>query len=130
MRWIDLWTVGIVDLGLSEARFWDLTPREFRALADRRLELERAEDLRFGELATLVASLGGAKKSNGLPFGPADFFPSLAVPRFFDPTVQVADRPDNLVDLPKRPGQNAVEDGWDRWVEMCRMADQHRARAR
>jgi hypothetical protein len=54
-----------------------LTPRVYRALADRVLERERRADARFGVVASTAANLMGGKRGGG-QFTPADFFPSLA----------------------------------------------------
>lgn len=72
--------IGRVDLGLSEWGFWALTPREFRALADRFDEGQRRTDGRFGLLAELVAGALGWKSADGGPMTAADYFPSLRAP--------------------------------------------------
>jgi hypothetical protein len=74
---MNAWAVGRVDLGLSEPEFWSLVPREYRALVDRHTEQLKLEDLRFGQLASLVANVAGSKKPDGTRFVPYDFFPSL-----------------------------------------------------
>lgn len=66
-----------MELGLSWAEFWSLTPRIYRALSDRVLDRERRSDHRFGVVAATAANLMGGKKGGG-QFQPADFFPSLA----------------------------------------------------
>lgn len=57
--------------------FWALTPKEFRALADRVADREKRSDARFGLVASVAANLMGGKRGGG-SFTPADFFPSLA----------------------------------------------------
>jgi hypothetical protein len=44
--WYGLWSIGRVDLGLSEAEFWGLAPIQWDALS-RRLEA-RSEEMRYG----------------------------------------------------------------------------------
>jgi hypothetical protein len=110
-----LWSVGVYDLGLTTERFWALTPREYRALADRQLEAQKADDWRFGQLATLVAGVAGSKRSNGTPFEPWDFFPSLRPSLLLE-----ARRAVTPVALPPRPGDDAIVAGWDAWAQMCR----------
>lgn len=46
MTWETLWAYGRYDLGLSEAEFWSLTPREFSLLADRDVLHVRWHDMR------------------------------------------------------------------------------------
>ena len=67
------------------AEFWSLTPRVYRALADRVLEREKRTDARFGTVAAVAANLMGGKRGGG-QFTPADFFPSLAASASSAPT--------------------------------------------
>jgi hypothetical protein len=110
-----LWSVGVYDLGLTSEAFWALSPREYRALCDRQLEAQRAEDWRFGQLAALVAGVADRKKQDGTPFEPWDFFPSVGSSRLVAARNSVTP-----VKLPPRPGDDAVTAGWDAWVQMCR----------
>jgi hypothetical protein len=114
--------VGRYDLRLAEAAFWALTPREYRALADRHAEYGRTEDRRIGELAALVASVAGSKKPNGQPWLPEDIFPSLKTGTA--PTTRPA--------APVRAGgdddkhYDVVSGGWVAWAEQARQAAERR----
>lgn len=69
--------MGRIDLGLSESEFWDLTPRQFRALLDRQREIreriEQRADLRAGVIASVIANSAGGKRGGG-SFKATDFF--------------------------------------------------------
>lgn len=54
-----------------------MTPRIYRACADRVLDRERRQDQRFGVVAAVAANLMGGKRGGG-QFQPVDFFPSLS----------------------------------------------------
>ncbi|HEY0839625.1 MAG TPA: hypothetical protein VGD74_05520, partial [Vulgatibacter sp.] len=62
-------------LGLTEARFWRLSPRQLDALLDRHRESQLREERRLGTaLSWLLAP--HVKR----PLEPADFFPRLKEP--------------------------------------------------
>jgi hypothetical protein len=113
-----LWSVGVYDLKLTSRGFWALTPREYRALVDRQLEAERAQDWRFGQLATLVAGVAGSKHTDETPFQPWDFFPSLRPTQLVE-----ARRAVTPANLPPRPGDDTIVAGWDAWARMCRQVN-------
>lgn len=75
--WLTLWTIGTVDLGLSDREFWDLTPREFGAKLDRRRQLDEIEtengDLRTGIVASVVFNMLRSEKEPAR--APKDFMP-------------------------------------------------------
>lgn len=66
-----LWAFGRYDLGLTDADFWALTPRQYAELMERRREDLHRQDLRIGVLCALVANLLGGDKSK--VFEPEDF---------------------------------------------------------
>jgi hypothetical protein len=68
-----------VDLGLSDAEAWALTPRLLFRLLERRGELERLNtiraDRRAGEVTALIANVHRDTKKQRDPFSWLDFFP-------------------------------------------------------
>ncbi len=94
-----------IDLGLSENEFWELTPRQYRALLDRQREnrdwAEQRADMRAGVIAAaMFNSQGGIK---GKAVRPDTFFR-------FDP-IGKADAPART----QKQNQAAVEAGWIAW---------------
>lgn len=79
-----------MELGLSRAEFWRLTPREFRAFTDRLDEREQRADHRFGVLAALAANMMRDGEKQPRPYEPADFFGGLARRRATDEEVAAA----------------------------------------
>jgi hypothetical protein len=69
-----MWSTAQIELGLSAAEFWQLTPRQFAALLARKREQLEYHELLMGVLAATIAnySFGAPKK----PRIPADFMPS------------------------------------------------------
>ena len=61
--------MAIIDLGLSADQFWSLTPAQFEALTLAKRSSSRKEDLRFGLICSVIASVVGNK------IDPIDFFP-------------------------------------------------------
>lgn len=61
-----------VDLGLTEAEFWALTPAKFFSLAERVSARETMQDFRAGALVWVVRKIAGDKQARI-----EDFFPSL-----------------------------------------------------
>lgn len=108
--------MGRADLGLSEAEFWALSPRTYRALLDRQRErTRRAEDaanIRAGVIAAAVLNSAGGKK-NGGSFTAKDFFR-------FDQQMASRPRPSNEPLPPAE--QTAVEAGWLAWASAATAA--------
>jgi hypothetical protein len=74
------WAVGVYDLGLTTARFLDLTYAQLLALADRRqAEFER-EEMHFAVLALRIVQALGAKRHSGENLTLEDFMPRSAQP--------------------------------------------------
>ena len=59
-------------MSLSENEFWELTPREFDALAKRYKQCEENEDYRTGVIASTIATFLSNRKK---PYTPQDFMP-------------------------------------------------------
>lgn len=68
---------GVVDLGLSRAEFWELTPRRFGAMMDRFIDREIRHERRTGMLAALYANAHRDEKERPDPFAIEDFAPAL-----------------------------------------------------
>jgi hypothetical protein len=105
-----MYSVGRVDLGLSEPEFWALSPRTYRAMLDRkRAHEDRAEtsaNLRAGVIASAVLNSVGGKK-NGGQFTARDFF-------HFEPT------PTSGGTTPSADQQKLIEGSWLQWAERAR----------
>lgn len=73
-----------MDLGLTDAESWGLSPRLLFQLLGRHAELERArqtrEDYRSGTLAALYANAHRDTKAKPEPFRWDDFFPQHRPP--------------------------------------------------
>jgi hypothetical protein len=67
-----MWAVGVVDLGLSPAVFWDLTPYEFHLLERRFIAQERRLDERAALIARYVANYAGRMLPDGKQISNAD----------------------------------------------------------
>lgn len=71
-----MWATGVYDLGLTDAQFWALTPRQYDLLANRFLDAEERASQRFGLLATLYANAHRDREKHPHPFELQDFAPS------------------------------------------------------
>lgn len=69
--WLEAWAIARHDLKLSDDEWFDMTPRQFRALQDARLEQLQREELLVGILAATFEnfSMCAPKK----PVSPEDF---------------------------------------------------------
>jgi hypothetical protein len=72
-----MWAIGVLDFGLSDDEFWGLDLDLFRRLAERKADIERRMDLRFGEVAATVANANRDPKKKKKPFRGDDFFPDV-----------------------------------------------------
>lgn len=78
LTWLRLWSVGVIDLGLTPEGFWAQTPVEFDALVKRNnLKLER-RDFGFGVVAATIANVNRDPKVRPQPFTAADFMPTAS----------------------------------------------------
>ena len=111
--------MAIYDLHLTEGQFWRLSPREYKALVDRKIEAGKQDDARMGHLLTMIAPFLGVKKSNGLAMTMGDFFPSLA------PHVGQSPSTADLRLVP-RPDEDAFTKGWDSWAKISRAVAKHK----
>ena len=68
-----LWTLAVVDLGISSDEFWRLTPREFFALINRKEQRDRLENYRAGLGAAAVFNVNRSKRTSKV-WSPFDFF--------------------------------------------------------
>ena len=68
------------DLGLTDAEFRALTPREFDALTQRLVLSQRREDFRAGLVAASIYNAMSGGKKGRRPFQPWDFFPATKPP--------------------------------------------------
>lgn len=71
-----MWAQAVRLFRLSPREAWNLGLDEFRALVEAHKEAERQEDYRAGVVAALFANAN--REKGAAPFGPEDFFPSLA----------------------------------------------------
>ena len=69
-----------LDLGLTDAEFRHLTPREFDALTQRHVLAQRREDFRAGLVAASIYNAMSGGKKGRRPFQPWDFFPATKPP--------------------------------------------------
>lgn len=60
----------MIEFGLTEERFWRLTPAFFAALINQKRQFTKREDYRTGVLTMVVRAVAGGKNA-----GPFDFFP-------------------------------------------------------
>jgi hypothetical protein len=65
--------MGVIDLGLTVAEFWAMTPRHVLSLSKRWREAEARKDRRTGLIGFYLYNAMGAKKESGASFTPADF---------------------------------------------------------
>lgn len=63
------------DFGLTDDRFWDLTPAQFNALSDRFDSANRRQDFRFANLISVLANIHRDEKRKPEPFTALDFMP-------------------------------------------------------
>ena len=68
---------GVVDIGLSRAEFWELTPRQFQGFFDRYQDREVRHERRTGLLAALYANAHRDTDERPEPFTVDDFAPAL-----------------------------------------------------
>jgi hypothetical protein len=68
---------GVVDLGLSSAEFWELTPRRFGTMMDRFFDREIRHERQTGLLAALYANAHRDEEKRSEPFTIEDFAPAL-----------------------------------------------------
>lgn len=68
--------MGRIDLGLTDAEFWQLTFHLFFTLYERYSEGERRADIRAGVICAVLGNIHRNKKSRKT-FEPGDFFPHL-----------------------------------------------------
>ena len=61
-----MWAAGVVDLGLTSAVFWDLTPHEFDLLFDRHLDREDRANRRAALIAVHIANYAGKMRAKPL----------------------------------------------------------------
>lgn len=71
-----MWAFGRLDLGLSDAEFWDSTIEEFTALANRHKERERMLNYRAGVIASMIYNVNRGKTQEALK--PLELFESPA----------------------------------------------------
>jgi hypothetical protein len=62
-----MWASGVIDLGLSQAEAWSLTPAEFSRLHDFHLARERRLDARAALIACYIANMAGKMRKEGTP---------------------------------------------------------------
>lgn len=70
-----MWAAGVYDLGLTDAQFWEYTPRQFLLLWDHHRETESRTDRRFASLGAWMLSAWGAKNPSGKPVTVDDLLP-------------------------------------------------------
>lgn len=66
----------MVDLGLSPADFWAMTPRQIRFLAERYAAMRREQWGPFAMLASLYANAHRDPNKRREPFASSDFMPA------------------------------------------------------
>lgn len=69
------WAFARQKIGLSDAEFWRLTPREFKALADGWDEDQSAEDRRAATVCMVIANCNRDPAKKPDPFTVDDFMP-------------------------------------------------------
>lgn len=70
------WSFARQNLRLTDAEFWRLTPREFRALADAWDDGEQAKDRRAATVCMVIANVNRDADKKPEPFQISDFMPS------------------------------------------------------
>jgi len=68
---------AVVDIGLSRAEFWELTPRQFQTFRDRYADREIQHERRTGLLAALYANAHRDQGTRSEPFTVEDFAPAI-----------------------------------------------------
>lgn len=76
-----MWAAAVYDLGLTDSQFWDLTPRHFRALWDRRLDEHDRQNRIVCQLLVLYANTHRDTNRRLQPFTLDDFAPLRLGPR-------------------------------------------------
>lgn len=66
---------AVVEIGITRAAFWNLTPREFRALWDRHTDREIRHARQIGQICALFANANRDTKKHPEPFTIDDFAP-------------------------------------------------------
>ncbi len=69
---MELWSIGIYDLRLTEDQFWRLTLEEFNSLCHRHKEKQRAELFNSALICSVIANVNRGK---GKAYTPLDFMP-------------------------------------------------------
>ena len=62
-------------LGLTEAQFWEYTPRQVLLVWDLHVQSEERSDRRIALICTMICTAQGAKKMDGRQFTVEDFLP-------------------------------------------------------
>lgn len=79
--------MGVYDLGLTDERFWHLTPKLFSSLLKRHREAQRMANRRAGEVAAAIYSVNRDVRRNPKGFTWLDIFPEDRIePERPDPT--------------------------------------------
>jgi hypothetical protein len=73
-RWLDLWSRGVYDLGLTPDVLFALTPRQFHALTQRHERRIEHDEFMVAQLAACVINFSMAHPKE--PVKPADLMPS------------------------------------------------------
>lgn len=63
---------------MSDAEFGSTQPGYFRLLMEAWRNKQRRQDLRAGQICTMLAEVNRDRNKRARPYTPADFFPSLA----------------------------------------------------
>jgi hypothetical protein len=69
---MELWSIGIYDLRLTEAEFWRLTLKQFNYLCERHNKAKRADMYNSALICSVIANVNRKK---GKSFKPTDFMP-------------------------------------------------------
>lgn len=69
-----MWSVGVYDLGLTDAQFWRLSLREFFYLMKRHNAEQERRDLRAALICSVIANVNRDPKK-GKSYQPKDFMP-------------------------------------------------------
>jgi hypothetical protein len=77
LDWWLVWSFARHDLGLSDAEFWDLTPRQFGAIAERHSAAYERDLARSALICATLANIHRDPDKKPEPFLPADFMPRL-----------------------------------------------------
>jgi hypothetical protein len=98
---------AVVDIGLTRAEFWELTPRRFQAMLDRFMSREIHRDRQQQILTTIFANVYRDPKERAAPYTIDDFAPAMpgtdAKPKFDGPPFL---RPCDECGVPKWQGHS------------------------